>query len=107
MIGPLDTQVLVNRTLEVQKQHGGAIQGQEDEEEIRKERLNNQISREEQRVQRKSEIVHGRVQDEGKRQGSYARPKGEGRKNKKEDKQQSVRGKDHHDWRGRFVDLEL
>ena len=106
MIGPLDTQVLVNRTLEVQKQHGGAIQGLEDEEQIRKERLNNQIIREEQRVKRKSEIVQGRIQDEGKRRESYARPKGE-RKAKKEEEQQSVRGKDRHDWRGRFVDFEL
>ncbi|NLM37179.1 MAG: hypothetical protein GX202_03515 [Firmicutes bacterium] len=106
MIGPLDTQILVNRTLEVQKQHGGVLQGQEDEEQIRKERLNNQINREEQRVQRRTEIVHGRVQDEGKRRENSDRPKGE-KKNKKEDEPQNVGGKDRHDWRGRFVDLEL
>jgi len=92
----------------VQKLHGGAIQGQEDEEQIRKERLENQINQEERRVQRKSEIVHGRIQDEGKRRETNPRPKGE-RKAKKEAEQQSgrEREKDRHEWRGRFVDLEL
>ncbi|HHW12421.1 MAG TPA: hypothetical protein GXX33_05405 [Firmicutes bacterium] len=108
MIGPLDTQILVNRTLEVQKQHGGVLQGLEDEEQIRKERLNNEINREEHRVQRRSEIVHGRVQDEGKRRGNNAPPKGE-KKAKKEDEPQNARSrsKDRHEWRGRFIDLEL
>ncbi|NLC53985.1 MAG: hypothetical protein GX770_08480 [Firmicutes bacterium] len=109
MIGPLDTQVLVNRTLEVQKQHGATLQGREDEEQIRQERLNNQINREEQRVQRKSEVVQGRIQDEGKHRESDTQPQGERKtkKEKKEDEQQSRRDKDRNDWRGRFVDLEL
>ena len=107
MIGPLDTQILVNRTLEVQKQHGSVIQGIEDEEKIRKERMENQIAREERRVLRKSEIVQGRIQEEGKRRESSAQPNRDGKPRKKEEQQLAERGKDRRDWRGRFVDLEL
>lgn len=107
MIGPLDTQVLVNRTLDVQKNQGNAIQVLEDEEQIRKERQENQIVRDEQRVKRKSEIVQGRIQDQGKERERNTRQNKKDRNNKTAVEQRKGRGKDQNEWRGRFVDLEL
>lgn len=106
MIRPLDAQVMVNRTLDVQKLQGNAMQVLEDEDQILKERLDNQIKKAEQSVRRQSETVHGRLQDEGKHREADAH---QGKK--RERKETTVREKgnktNRHEWRGRFIDLEL
>lgn len=113
MIGPLDTQVLVNRTLDVQKIQGNATQVLEDEEKNNKERVAKQVVAEEQRVQRKSEIVPGKIKDQDRRQESNNdQPKERKNKNRTSSPKTSVTEKsgparDRSEWRGRFIDLEL
>jgi len=106
MIGPLDTQVLVNRTLEVQRIQGNANQIPEDENQKQKERLDNQIQTQAQRVQRKSEIVQGRIQEQGKRREEHPRQNRE-RKPKGMAPKEKARAINPNEWRGRFIDLEL
>lgn len=106
MIGPLDTQVLVNRTLDVQRIQGNVNQIIEDESQIRKERLENQIRTEAQRVQRKNEIVPGRIQEQDRRREEYPRPNKK-RKAKAGEAKAEKPGNNSREWRGRFIDLEL
>ncbi|NLY91250.1 MAG: hypothetical protein GX081_06535 [Firmicutes bacterium] len=106
MIGPLDTQVLVNRTLEVQRIQGNANQIKEDEDQNQKERLDNQIRTEAQRVQRKSETVQGRIQEQGKRREEHPPQNREGKPKVMVAKEKRSRT-NPNEWRGRFIDLEL
>jgi hypothetical protein len=113
MIGPLDTQVLVNRTLDVQKIQGNVTQTLEDEEKNNKERVAKQVITEEQRVQRKSEIIPGKIKDQDRRQESNSdQDKERKTKDKASGTKTSITEKsgpahDRNEWRGRFVDLEL
>ncbi|HHT48631.1 MAG TPA: hypothetical protein GXZ98_04985 [Firmicutes bacterium] len=106
MIGPLDTQVLVNRTLEVQRIQGNANQVLQDEEQNQKNRLDNQIRTGEQRVQRKSETVQGRIQEQGKHGEGQSRQKKEEKAKKRVAKERRPEP-NRNEWRGRFVDIEL
>ncbi|HBK68350.1 MAG TPA: hypothetical protein DDZ91_06895 [Firmicutes bacterium] len=104
MIGPLNVQVLVNRTLDVQKQQGHSLNVIEDENKILKNRLDNQIKKEEQQVRRKSETVQGRVQDDHSRKeerdSQHQGKNFSGEQPSKKDGKQT-------DWKGRFIDMEL
>lgn len=106
MIGPLDTQVLVNRTLDVQRIQGNVNQIIAEESQIQKERLDNQIRTEAQRVQRKNEASPGRIQEQEKRREEYPQPKRE-RKPKTPEAKEEKPGKNPQEWRGRYIDLEL
>ncbi|NLW56909.1 MAG: hypothetical protein GX050_09930 [Firmicutes bacterium] len=105
MLGPLDVQVLVNRTLEVQKLQGNILQQQEDESEIQKNRRDNEIRKAEQQVRRKSETVQGRIQEGGREQQAPGR-QAQKRKfaGKKEEKQSPPK---QQEGKGRFIDLEV
>ena len=111
MIRPLDTQVLVNRTLDVQKIQGNATQVLEDEEQSHKERVAKRVITEEQRVQRKSEIVPGKIKDQDKRQEGNADQSKERKTKTSITKtgvtKKSERDHDQNEWRGRYIDLEL
>ena len=104
MIGPLDVQVLVNRTLDVQKQQGHSMHVIEDENKVLKNRLDNQLKKEEQQVSRKSETVQGRIQDDHsekeKRDSQH-----KGRSFPRE--QPSEKDVKQNEWKGRFIDMEL
>lgn len=104
MIGPLDVQVLVNRTLEVQKLQGNAMHLPEDENENFKQRLNNQVKREEKQVSRKSEIVHGQIRDEGKRKEERDNKQEKKRTSKEEMTKEKLKS---NGLKGRFIDMEL
>ncbi len=104
MIGPLDVQVLVNRTLEVQKLQGNAMHMPEDENENFKQRLNNQVKREEQQVRRKSEIVHGQIRDDGKRKEERDNKH---EKNKSSNEEMTKEKLKSNGLKGRFIDMEL
>ncbi len=111
MIRPLDTQVLVSRTLDVQKIQGNVTQVLEDEEQSQKERVAKQVIAEEQKVQRKSEIVPGKIIDQDKRGEGNPPQSKEGKTktnvNKAEVTKKSGPNQDRNEWRGRFIDLEL
>jgi hypothetical protein len=105
MIGPLDVQVLVNRTLEVQKLQGNAMHLPEDENENFKQRLDNQVKKEEQQVRRKSEIVHGQIREDGRRKEEMDKKNEEKRNSKDEMKKKKT--KSTNGLKGRFIDMEL
>ncbi len=105
MLGPLDVQVLVNRTLEVQKLQGNILQQQEDESEVQKNRRENEVRKAEQQVRRKGEAVHGRIQDGGREQQASTRQnqkrESAGKKEENRSSAKQLEGK------GRFIDLEV
>jgi len=64
MLGPLDVQVLTNRTMEVQKTQGAMLRQPQDEAEIAKTRLDQEIQKQAQQVRRKDQMVDGRIDDQ-------------------------------------------
>ena len=61
MLGPLDVQVLTNRTMEIQKTQGAALRQPQDERERAQIRLEQEIQRQERQVHRKEQMVDGRI----------------------------------------------
>lgn len=66
MLGPLDVQVLINRTLDIQKIQGAALKQPEEEDEVHKQRRLREVEEEERQVRRRNQIVEGRVDDREK-----------------------------------------
>lgn len=106
MLGPFDVQVLVNRTLDVQKLQGNVLHQQEDESEVQKNRLDNQIRKEEKQVRRKSEAVHGRIQGEEREQQARSRQE-QGRRFTGEKEDEERPPTKQRDLKGRFIDFEV
>ena len=69
MLGPLDVQVLTNRTMEIQKTQGAALRQPQDERERAQIRLEQEIQRQERQVHRKEQMVDGRTINVSKSRG--------------------------------------
>jgi hypothetical protein len=95
MLRPVDLQVLITRTIEVQKQQGVAARLAGEEGENFRRRLQHQVEEEQRQVQRKSNVLTKRVnkrqeKDETNQQG-----------------QQRERKKEAQNPLGQNVDLEM
>lgn len=96
MLRPVDLQVLVSRTLEVQKQLGIATKLTEDEGENFRRRLQSQVENEQRQVRRKKSDLSKRI---GKRPQSEEERGREYDQNRKEKKLEKTLGQN--------VDLEI
>lgn len=97
MLRPVDLQVLVSRTHEVQKYQGVVNKMSESEGENFRRRLQNQVKEEQQQVQRKKNVLSKRV---------TRRPEGESSGNQGQGSQQE-REKPKDDPLGSHIDIEI
>lgn len=103
MVQPIDLHVLLNRALELQRIQAVALRQQQEENEIFKNRTNQEIAEEERQVRRKKEKVHGRVEEEKNR----SREKG-GRGQQGKERQNFARAKNQNreKGKGQIIDME-
>lgn len=108
MLGPLDVQVLINRTLEVQKIQGNVLRRPEEEGEVFKERVAREVKDEERRVRRRSQVVSGRVDDK-ERQNSHKREDEEDREGRSAEREVPTgsRRKNPAYYKGSIIDFQL
>lgn len=83
MLRPVDLQVLVSRTLEVQKQVGIQAKMTEDEGEAFRRRLQNEIEHEQRQVKRKKSDLSKRIGKRPQQEDSKGRKYDQNRKEKK------------------------
>ena len=69
MLRPVDLQVLITRTIEVQKQQGVAARLAGDEGENFRRRLQHQVEEEQRQVRRKSSVLSKRVNKRQEKEG--------------------------------------
>lgn len=114
MLGPLDVQVLINRTLDIQKIQGAALKQLEEEDEAHKQRRLQEVEEEERQVRRRNQIVEGRVDDQEKERSSGGQ-KGNARRRTAQSKiltsastdDLSQSGTDPLGLKGRIIDMEV
>ncbi|HHU51494.1 MAG TPA: hypothetical protein GXZ36_06715 [Firmicutes bacterium] len=109
MLGPLDVQVLTNRTMEIQKTQGAALRQPQDERERAQIRLEQEIQRQERQVHRKEQMVDGRIDQ--RQQRSRGERNFKQKRTPVEEKAQTLPEKNDAqsqkaDFRGRIIDIQ-
>jgi hypothetical protein len=108
MVQPIDLQVLLNRTLELQRTQAVTLRQPQEENEIFKNRTNQEIAEEERQVRRKKEKVHGRVEEEKNRfRGRDARGDEEKEHQKKQERYAAAKKDGLEKEKGRLIDMEV
>ncbi|HEY8344372.1 MAG TPA: hypothetical protein VIL66_04170 [Bacillota bacterium] len=109
MLGPLDVQVLTNRTMEIQKAQGAALRQPQDEREIAQIRREQDIQRQERQVRRKEQLVDGRIDQ--RQQRSREERSFKQKRTPVEEKARTLPEKNDAqsqkaDFRGRIIDIQ-
>jgi hypothetical protein len=112
VLGPLDVQVLTNRTLEIQKTQGAALRQPQDEREMAQVRIDQDIQRQERQVRRKEQIVDGRIDHRQRRQKGQEEKGDQKKRPPVEEAAQTLSGKSKTstqkaEFRGRIIDIEV
>ena len=111
MVQPIDLQVLLNRTLELQRIQAVTLRQPQEESEIFKTRTNQEIAEEECQVLIKKKNVHGRVEEEKNRfRGRESRSEEEKEQQKKQERREerSAAKKDGLETgKGQLIDMEI
>ena len=103
MVQPIDLQVLLNRTLELQRTQAVTLRQPQEENEIFKNRTNQEIAEEERQV-REKEKVHGRVEEEKTGSGGDAWMRERTPENRSLCRRQEGRAEKE---KGRLIDMEV
>ncbi|HHZ19912.1 MAG TPA: hypothetical protein GX391_05270 [Firmicutes bacterium] len=98
MLRPVDLQVLVSRTHEVQKYQGVVTKMNESEGENFRRRLQNQVKEEQQQVQRKKNVLAKRVTRRQEQDSSGGREQQDSQRKKEQQEDVSL---------GRHIDIEI
>lgn len=111
MLGPLDVQVLTNRTMEIQKTQGAALRQPQDEREMAQIRREQDIQRQERQVHRKEQMVDGRIDQRQRQQRGREERNPKQKRTPVEETARTLPEKNNAqsqkaDFRGRIIDIE-